>query len=459
MQVWVHIDLKGLPVTPEYLSARLGDVRSVGTTHILLEWEDMLPYSGDLAMLARPNAFTAAEVASVLSAAEELGLVVVPLLQTLGHLEFVLKHERFAALREDPDDYGTLCPCSDEASSVIEALLAQVFALHPQCEQIHLGCDEPTLGSDARTAAAISAGADGLSGVLVSHVERTVRHASAFGRSCLIWHDAAMEMSQGCLSRLVATGVRFVVWDYRPQLNDASVHFARHLSLDTAASPLVATAYKGGDSAEAMAVDAAARMANQKAWSECIRGDAFTRTPVSGVVLTGWSRFGHTMPLTEMLPAAMPTLLRALGCWGDLDESKTVEAIERWRRADRTGAAVHDEVVAIAKLREQLSDLETQWRQQSSRLPPPPRLVKRVVSALAGPEGAVRARGKRLAELMGDGTLFRHDVDEWIEAKVAVATVRATRLMDQAVGLREGLSGGSGSVCVLERVGDADGGT
>jgi hypothetical protein len=39
---------------------------------------------GGLAMLARPNAFTAVEVASVLSAAEELGLVVVPILQTLG---------------------------------------------------------------------------------------------------------------------------------------------------------------------------------------------------------------------------------------------------------------------------------------------------------------------------------------------------------------------------------------
>ena len=87
MQVWVHVDFKGLPVTPEYLSARFSDFRAVGATHVLLEWEDMLPYSGELACMARSNAFSVAEVESVL-VAKSLGLVVVPL-QTLGHLEFV----------------------------------------------------------------------------------------------------------------------------------------------------------------------------------------------------------------------------------------------------------------------------------------------------------------------------------------------------------------------------------
>ena len=442
MQVWVHIDLKGLPVSPEYLSARFRDFRAVGTTHILLEWEDMLPWSGDLAVLTRPHAFSAAEVESVLSAAELLGLVVVPLLQTLGHLEFVLKHERFAALREDPDDYGTLCPCSDDVPTVIEALLAQVFTLHPRCEQIHIGCDEPALGIDARTAEAIAVDAHGLSGVLVSHIERTVRQVSAHGRSCLLWHDAAVEMPKACFARLLATGAKLVVWDYRPELDDSTVRFAGQLTCQWSASPLVATAFKGGDCAEAVAVDVVARIANQKAWAEFIGGDVSCRSFVSGVVITGWSRFGHTMPLTEMLPAAMPTLLSTLGCWGDGTETKAKEAMERWRREDCVGAELHDEVIAVAELRERISTLETQWRQQTSRLAPPPRLIKSVLNALAGPEGAVtclQGRGKRLAELMAGGGIFRHDTEEWHMTKVEECIVRATRLRDQAIVERERL--------------------
>ena len=437
MQVWVHVDFKGLPVTPEYLSARFSDFRAVGATHVLLEWEDMLPYSGELACMARSNAFSVAEVESVLAVAKSLGLVVVPLLQTLGHLEFVLKHDRFANLREDPDDYSTLCPCSDGAPALIEAMLCQMFALHPECDQIHLGCDEPTLGINSRTANAIAQDVDGLSGVFTSHVERTVAQVRAHGRSCLMWHDAAANMSKCCLARLHATGVKMVVWDYRPQLDVASVRFAGHLTSCASASPLVATAYKGGDSAEAVAVDAEARMANQKAWLDFIANDAHARAPVSGVVLTGWSRFGHAMPLTEMLPTAMPTLLRAVGCWDDGTSAKAAAAIEHWRKVDREGAEVHDEVVAIAKLREQIDTLEMQWRQQSARLRPPPRLVKSVTGALAGPEGVVailRARGERLAQLMSEsGGIFRHDADEWHRTKVEEALLRATNLLEQAM--------------------------
>ena len=141
-----------------------------------------------------------------------------------------------------------------------------------------------------------------------------------------------------------------------------------------------------------------------------------------------------------MLPAAMPTLLRALGCWGDGTETKAAAAIERWRQAEGGGADVHDAVVAIAELREQISKHETQWRQQSARLAPPPRLAKSVMNALAGPEGAVavlRERGKRLADLMNDGRIFRHDVEEWHLAKVEEAVARGVRLVEQATALRE----------------------
>ena len=143
----VHLDFKGLPLTPHSLCARLQTLRDAGATALLLEWEDMLPFSDELADCASPHAYSAAEVAQVVQRAESLGLEVIPLVQTLGHLEFALKQERRADLREDPHDFGTLCPASETAAALVESLLTQVLALHPNATRVHIGCDEPQLGT------------------------------------------------------------------------------------------------------------------------------------------------------------------------------------------------------------------------------------------------------------------------------------------------------------------------
>jgi len=325
----VHLDFKGLPLTPHSLCARLQTLRDAGATAVLLEWEDMLPFSDELADCASPHAYSAAEVAQVVQRAESLGLEVIPLVQTLGHLEFALKHERRADLREDPHDFGTLCPVSEIAAALVESLLTQVLALHPNATRVHIGCDEPQLGSHALTKAAARSDPDGLSGVLARHVTRTVGVARALGRTCLMWHDAAAGMGERCLARLLADGPQLVVWDYRAALqsSDAAPTFAtRVLKLHAegrSPPPLLATAYKGGDACDGVLPDEEARRGNQLAWrawaaaaaAEAAAGGGGGGGEVAGVVLTGWSRFGHLMPLTEPLAAGMPSLLDGLASW------------------------------------------------------------------------------------------------------------------------------------------------
>ena len=46
--ILVHIDMKGGPPTLDYLLQLLPMLRSWGATGILVEWEDMFPYSGIL---------------------------------------------------------------------------------------------------------------------------------------------------------------------------------------------------------------------------------------------------------------------------------------------------------------------------------------------------------------------------------------------------------------------------
>ena len=92
---WVHIDMKGGPPRISYLVEILKLIKKWGGTGVLVEWEDMLPWSGTLSPLARPGHYTSADLQHLVTCAVELGLELVPLVQTFGHMEFVLKHQQF----------------------------------------------------------------------------------------------------------------------------------------------------------------------------------------------------------------------------------------------------------------------------------------------------------------------------------------------------------------------------
>lgn len=65
-------------------------------------------------------------------------------MQTLGHMEFVLKYPEWAGLRELDSLPSSMCPSHPEALPLVQALLKQVLALHrpAHLNYIHIGADE-----------------------------------------------------------------------------------------------------------------------------------------------------------------------------------------------------------------------------------------------------------------------------------------------------------------------------
>lgn len=65
-------------------------------------------------------------------------------MQTLGHMEFVLKYPEWAGLREMDSLPSSMCPSHPEALPLVQALLKQVLALHrpAQLNYVHIGADE-----------------------------------------------------------------------------------------------------------------------------------------------------------------------------------------------------------------------------------------------------------------------------------------------------------------------------
>ena len=380
--LYVHLDLKGLPLSPNYLCDIVFPLlKKRGVTGILLEWEDMLPFSGSLADVACADAFTPAQVARIVNRAQSLGLEIIPLVQTIGHLEYVLKHESRKALREDELEFGTICPTDPNAHALLDALISQVLAFHPHCRRLHIGCDEPTLTRSKGTD-------EGGASTLIAHVSRTVAAAKRFTQSrsapldhVLMWHDAAVGMSNRDLLSLLQSGASLVVWDYTPSLSDRTRAFVEKLPAlgerlalgSPTRSPLlrsppfyIASAYKGAEACDSLIPDLSARLGNQRVWSAFNAGlgkgfDA--RRGSSGVVLTDWSRFGHSMPLCEMFPAGVPSLLRSIALWKGEDDNAADKEVAAWRREDPSGAKLHDLCVALDKARSTLQELEAETRQ------------------------------------------------------------------------------------------------
>jgi hexosaminidase len=335
LPAYLHLDLKGAPPLLSYLELLLPWLRrSVpALAGLLLEYEDQFPFRGArLRGLANAGGgWTGDDVRRLRALADSLGMRVVPLVQTLGHMEYVLKHREFAHLREVPDLVECLAAAEEEAVALVRDVLAEVLELHPDCAAVHLGGDEVWhLGKGERSSAA------GLSTseLYLRHMRAVVAAVRSLRPSSdleiLMWDDmlrsVPVEVLRGHVDLLRC--VKPVVWQYTATLNFPPGMWQRYLEIFP--SMYVATAFKGASSSCAKVPPIEHHVANHLAWTRELREQ---RVPsADGLILTGWQRFDHFAVLCELLPVGVPSLVCCAkafrtGLWvdGDLaDAAKTV---------------------------------------------------------------------------------------------------------------------------------------
>lgn len=122
-----HLDLKGAPPKVSYLQKILPLVKNLGATGVLIEWEDMFPWVGAIANLAAKNAYSRKDVDTIIETCKNLGLEIIPLIQTFGHVEFALKQKEYAHLREVPESAQALCPSLNASMDFIQVMVEQVI--------------------------------------------------------------------------------------------------------------------------------------------------------------------------------------------------------------------------------------------------------------------------------------------------------------------------------------------
>lgn len=302
----VHLDLKGAPPRMEYLLKLLPVFRDLGATGLLVEYEDMFPYHGYVRVVSSPNAYSYDEIHSLLDTAKRLHLEIIPLVQTLGHFECVLKHVEFQHLRETKQYPNMVCPLLEDSQELVKRMITQVLDLHPHIRTLHLGGDEVFNLKDCDQCKASKKSKTEL---YLHHMLPLFEHlkVSRGGRvRPLIWDDMIRRWTADEMMK-IAPYADIMVWAYVPDV-ETYTQFPDTMWTNyekAFESVWIASSFKGALAADNNLVPIPLHVQNHVSWMNLINK---INLRIEGVALTGWSRYDHLATLCELLPAALPAL-------------------------------------------------------------------------------------------------------------------------------------------------------
>lgn len=136
-----HIDMNMAQYRADYLKVWLTELAGRGYNTIVWELEDGIEWE-TVPEARQPDALTKEEFRDVLAHARSLGLENIPLLQTLGHAEYVLQNEKYHYLRANPDDSTQYDPFNPEIVPLLHAWIAEYLDLFGEVKYFHIGADE-----------------------------------------------------------------------------------------------------------------------------------------------------------------------------------------------------------------------------------------------------------------------------------------------------------------------------
>lgn len=189
-----HIDMNMAHYRANYLRTWLKELARLGYDTVIWEVENSIQWESCPECVA-PDAFTKNEFLALLAECRLLGLEPVPLLQTLGHAEYVLKHPSYAHLREIPGRTDQYCPRNPELLPFLHKWIAEYLDLFGPVRHFHIGADETMcLGSCSQCSS--FAQEQSLSKLYVEHVNAVARPLLKRGITPVIWADMALAAPQ-----------------------------------------------------------------------------------------------------------------------------------------------------------------------------------------------------------------------------------------------------------------------
>jgi hexosaminidase len=282
----VHFDLKGLPPNPDRLLEWLHIAAAARYNVVLVEWEDTFPWAFDERVRGK-LCYTPETIREFHKTADTLGIEVIPLVQSLGHMEMILRHTGYEHLREVPTRGDAISPLAPGGRELILSMIDEVLELTPNLQHFHLGGDEAwCFGSHPDTKAFIEK--HGKAELFLNHYRPLLDHLISRGIRPILWHDMMHKWDTDAL-RDIGGKADLMAWGYQGHPDTTDTHFAtRYLErfVEAGVSVWGSTAFRGGDGFDLDVPDPTARRDNAEGWVT-----VGSRLGFKGIIATGWSRY------------------------------------------------------------------------------------------------------------------------------------------------------------------------
>ena len=137
----VHWDLKHHIDKKENYYRIIDKLASYKINHVIIEFEDKLRYQRR-PKIASPDALSIEEWKKIAEYAYQQHIKISPLIQGIGHASYILKHEKYKHLRDDPKSDWAFNPLLEETYEVQFDLYLDAIEATPYGEYVHVGGDE-----------------------------------------------------------------------------------------------------------------------------------------------------------------------------------------------------------------------------------------------------------------------------------------------------------------------------
>jgi hypothetical protein len=320
----------------DWLIAQLPRYADWGYQELYLHLEDAIEYPS-LPGIARPGAYSRGQCFRLVEAATRAGIGVVPIVNLLGHTQYLIKVPALRDLNElrAPDGTalprGQICPLHPRTLEVAAQLLGDVA---PFCTagKVHVGLDESySLGRHPRSRAEIAA--VGLSAHFGRYVQRLHGLTEGLGLRLGLWADLLALMPEAI--RWIPRGAIAYDWYYYPFARRPALELRNFAEYDLApALQAQGVEYwgcpmNGAFRFEPMPVFSD-RLANIRSWWQRCRA-----VGAGGMLVSSWEAYR----LAAELPLAVDAAAASL--WLDSPRQSSAAMLERGfqRALGRRGAA------------------------------------------------------------------------------------------------------------------------
>jgi hypothetical protein len=218
-----HLDLRIQVMKMPALKAFAKNLSVGGVNTIVMEWEATYPFQNQ-PLIPNRYAYTREEIKSFVAYCKSLGIDVIPLQQSFGHVEYILRNNKYASLREDQKDYSQINPLKEqEARRLFTDLYKDLISTHSS-PYIHIGGDETyLLGHSAESKKKIAE--VGIGRLYGDYIKMLCDVVVSLGKRPVVWADIALKYPEAL--KVLPKETIFIDWNYGWDLN----HFGDHQEL------------------------------------------------------------------------------------------------------------------------------------------------------------------------------------------------------------------------------------